>query len=200
MVLDPALKVARRGALAYVGALALTRDTVVDTVEKFAEHGAPVERAVRTRLNEATAAARRRFEQATSRLRRPAKPDTTPTSPADLLVTGRDRLLDALNIPTQRALHELNDQLDILGAAIEELRTQRRLPKPAELPEPLPGYDMQRVDVVIHLRRKPPVCIAEIGDRAREFCQNDHIAPDWKRPMSGPVVNPTNGAGVNSSR
>jgi hypothetical protein len=68
------------------------------------------------------------------------------------------------------------------------------------LPEPLPGYDMQRVDVVIHLRRKPPACIVEIGDSAREFCQNDHIAADWKRPMSGPVVNPTNSAGVNFSR
>jgi len=156
MVLDPALNVARRGALAYVGALALTRDVVIDTVEHLAERGSPVERAARTRLDEAAGAARRRFEQVASRLRRPAKRDAAaPATPVNLLAQGRDRLLDALNIPTQRALHDLNDQLDHLNAAIEDLRAQRRqskpaeLPKAAELPEPLPGYDKMNVDTVV---------------------------------------------------
>jgi poly(hydroxyalkanoate) granule-associated protein len=162
MVLDPALDVARRGALAYVGALALTRDVVVDTVERFAERGSPVERAVRTRLDHAADVARQRFEQATRRLRGSSEPAAeAPTKPADLLAQGRDRLLNALNIPTQRALHDLNDQLDHLSAAIEDLRTQRRQPKapellkPAEapkapeLPEPLPGYDTMNVGTVV---------------------------------------------------
>jgi len=56
------------------------------------------------------------------------------------------------------------------------------------LPEPLPGYDMQRVDVVIHLRRKP---WAEIVDSARESCQKDHIAREPVRRISGPVANLT---------
>lgn len=154
MILDPAINVVRKGALAYVGAVALTSDKVSETVERFAERGTTIERAARERLNQATSGMRKRFEQATGGLRQNLEApieagQEQPTFAGNLLVQGRNRVLNVLNIPTQQALHELNTQIDHLSIAIDDLRGQMRRAKAEALAEPLPGYDKMNVDTVV---------------------------------------------------
>ena len=146
MILDPALNVARRGALAYVGALALTSDLVSEAIEKFAKRGATAQQAVLEQFK-ATA---RRFR------REPSQPENEPAPAAKaehMLAQRRDQLLSALNIPTQNTLHDLNAQVEHLSAAIDDLRAKARRakaePPAATLAEPLPGYDKMNVDTVV---------------------------------------------------
>src|SRR5581483_219231 len=121
MILDPALSVARRGALAYVGAIALTSDFVSTTIEKFAKRGTTAQQA-----------ALEQFKATIRRLRPESapKPEGEQVAKAEqMLAQRRDQLLSALNIPTQSTLHSLNAQVDHLSAAIDELRTQARRAK-----------------------------------------------------------------------
>jgi polyhydroxyalkanoate synthesis regulator phasin len=145
MILDPALSVARRGALAYVGAIALTSDFVSTTIEKFAKRGTTAQQA-----------ALEQFKATIRRLRPESapKPEGEQVAKAEqMLAQRRDQLLSALNIPTQSTLHSLNAQVDHLSAAIDELRTQARRaktePPVAPAAEPLPGYDKMNVDTVV---------------------------------------------------
>ena len=121
MILDPAITIARKSALAYVGVLALTGDMLSATVEQLAMRGEAAARATRTwvpatageveeTVHESVAESADQVEQARS-----------------MLAKGRDRLLDALNIPTHSSMLKLNVEVAQLGAQIEELRgTLRR--------------------------------------------------------------------------
>ena len=152
MILDTATQIVRKGALAYVGAVALAGDTVGKRFDQYAKRGATVEHDARERLGQARSDMRKRFEHATQRLLQNVKApinagEEQAGAVGNMLEQSRDRVLDALNIPNQRTLHELNTQIDHLGAAIDDLRTQMRRAK-AEA-EPLPGYDKMNVDTVL---------------------------------------------------
>ena len=154
MILDPAINVVRKGALAYVGAIALTSDKVGETVEQFTERGTAIERAARERFEHAASGMHKRFEQATAGVRQnfeaPIEAGQEQAAVAgNLLVQGRDRVLHALNIPTQQTLRELNTQVDHLSIAIDDLRGQLRRARAEALAEPLPGYDKMNVDTVV---------------------------------------------------
>jgi hypothetical protein len=151
---DPAINVVRKGTLAYVGAIALTSDLVGAAFQRFAERGAAFERAARERLDQATNGARKQFEQTTrdlwKELRIPVANghEQAPVA-GNLLVQGRERVLNVLNIPTQNKLHELNTQVDHLSIAIDDLRAQMRRVKAGAQAEPLPGYDKMNVETVV---------------------------------------------------
>ena len=149
MALNP-FNLARKGALAYIGALLMTRDELSRTIDTFARRGAQVERAARERLGQTArslrsevrdeiAAGQEQVEQAGS-----------------ALVSGRDRLLDALNIPTYADVLKLNAELDRLAGGISDLRVkQRELARAAAEAaavspnEPLPGYEKLGAEAVI---------------------------------------------------
>jgi len=154
MKLDPAINVVRKGTLAYVGAFALASDLAGEAFHKFAERGAALERVAREQFDDATSGVRKRFGQVAHDLRKNlglsiATEQKRPAISANLLVQGRERVLDVLNIPTQDTLHELNTQVDHLSAAIDELRTKMRRAKAEEPAEPLPGYHKMNVETVV---------------------------------------------------
>ncbi len=142
MILEPALNAARRGTLAYLGALALTTDFVSQTIEKFVKRG-----------NAAQQTALEQFKVAARRLRREPAPAGAPAPSEAILAQRRDQLLNALYIPTQNTLRDLNAQVEHLSAAIDDLRAQAQRAKPeppaTSSAEPLPGYDKMNVDTVV---------------------------------------------------
>src|SRR5687768_5148019 len=52
MILDPAINVAHKSALVYIGAIALTGDRVTQTFNQLAQRGAQVEKSTRERLRQ----------------------------------------------------------------------------------------------------------------------------------------------------
>ena len=154
MVLDPAISIVRKGTLAYVGAIALTSDKVSERLDQFAKRGTAIEHAARERMDHTASDVRKRFEHATQGLRQNVEAPLDAgheqaAAAGNFLVQSRDRVLNALNIPTQQALHDLNAQIDHLGVAIDDLRTQMRRAKAEAPAEPLPGYDKMNVDTVV---------------------------------------------------
>ena len=59
MILDPAINVARKSALVYIGAIALTGDRLTQTYDQLAQRGEQVQNAARERLRQAASEARR---------------------------------------------------------------------------------------------------------------------------------------------
>lgn len=148
MILDPAIDVARKGALAYVGAVALTSDEITKAVRQFTERGTKFEQAAREQLAKVEHAARERLSHATRSLRRPAKEGEDTGEPAaNVLEQGRDRLLATLYLPTHSDFTKLNLEVERIVSAVDELRSQRR--RQARAAEPLPGYEKLNVDAVV---------------------------------------------------
>ncbi|HEX5690858.1 MAG TPA: phasin family protein [Roseiflexaceae bacterium] len=143
MATSPVMNIARKGVLAYVGALALASDQVMNTVDSMTRRGAEVEHLARKRL------------QRTLRWARSEAQDSQEQTQEQFVETrldlarSRDRLLDTLNIPTQTSIAELNSQVARLNEQIDELRgTLRR--RAAQIPsEPIPGYDKLNAEAVV---------------------------------------------------
>ena len=174
MILDPAINVVRKGTLAYVGAIALTSDLAGEAFKKFVARGKAFEHTAREQFDHANGGARKRIEQAALDLRKnlglPVATEPTQLAGRNLLVQGRERVLDVLNIATQDTLHELDAQVDHLSVAIDELRGKMRRPKAEEPAEPLPGYDKMNVETVVSQLAK----FDEAGLRAVRAYEQEH--------------------------
>lgn len=142
-ILDTASTVARKGALAYVGALALSGDVARDTFAQLAERGASAEQTARAELRRLTRMVRRDTSEAV------AEGEEQLSEARSFVAEGRDRVLDMLLLPTQRSLHELNAQVERLSVAIDDLRAKTRRQKAAIPAEPIPGYEKMNVDTVL---------------------------------------------------
>lgn len=138
-VLNTTTTFVRRGALAYVGALALSGDAARDSFAQLAQRGVRAEQAARTQLRKLTG---RVWRTADAPL---ADGQEQLIATRSFLARRRDTVLEALGLPTQDALHELNAQVERLSAAIDDLRVKSRRQKA----EPLPGYDRMNVDTVL---------------------------------------------------
>ena len=94
MILDPAFDLARKSALASVGAVALTGDTLTSTVNRFATRGAQVSKSATNghldvaKLQDQVLPV---SEEQRAKLR-------------NIFEQGRDRLIGALNLPTQTSV------------------------------------------------------------------------------------------------
>ncbi len=137
MILDPAMNIARKGVLAYIGAIALTGDQVAQTLDRLAKRGEQASKGVRSQLRGTLRTVREELVEGQEQV-----------TDAQLdLTSRRDQLLETLNIPSQTAVLELNAQVARLAAQIDELRgTLRRREAPAE---PLPGYDKLTADAIV---------------------------------------------------
>ena len=144
MILDPALSLARKSALASVGAVALTGDTLTSTVNRLATRGAEVSKsATNGHVNGA-----QHLEQVA-----PASEEQL-AKLRSIFEQARDRLISALNLPTQTSVEELKTEVARLSAQIDQLRAAARRQARAtnEAPtEPLPGYDKLNVERVVEL-------------------------------------------------
>lgn len=152
MILDPALSLARKSALASVGAVALTGDTVAETFERLAARGEKAERAVRVRLRLATADVRADIAENQEQVVAESKERLAGVR--GMVEGGLGRLADMLNLPTQRAVLKLNDEVARLSTQIDQIRAQtRRQARAVELAqgavEPLPGYDKLNAEHVV---------------------------------------------------
>jgi len=144
MILDPALNLARKSALASVGAVALTGDTLAGTFERLAARGARVERAAREKLR--TTAADARADVAERKEQIVAENKDRIAEARGVFEQMRDRLIDILHLPTQTAVEQLNGEVARLSAQIDKLRAAaRRQPRAAAqapaVSEPTPGYE-----------------------------------------------------------
>ena len=172
MALDPR-NIARKGALAYVGALALTGDQVTKTVDQLATRGAKIEHDAREQFAKVEHDARERYAKVEQSTRaRLAKITRTfrveAAEPAEAVAEvmvepaehaagafekGRDRLLEVLSLPTHEDIVKLNQEVDRLSAEIDQLRKQTRRPKVALAASngapPLPGYEKLNVEAVV---------------------------------------------------
>jgi polyhydroxyalkanoate synthesis regulator phasin len=139
MILDPALNIARKGVLAYVGAVALTGDQVMETLNRLARRGEQATHGVRSQVRQTLRTVREEVVEGQEQL-------------ADVrldITSRRDQLLETLNIPTQTSVLELNAQIARLAAQLDELRATLRR-REAQVPaEPLPGYDKLNADAII---------------------------------------------------
>lgn len=153
MILDPAVNLARKSALASVGAVALTGDTLAGTFDRLAERGARVERAARTRLQATTADMRAGATESGEQITAENKDRTTKARAA--LQQARDRLIDTLHLPTQSSVEQLNGELERLSTQIDKLRAARRQAKASAeakaAGEPTPGYDKLNVEHAVEL-------------------------------------------------
>jgi poly(hydroxyalkanoate) granule-associated protein len=158
MALNP-MDMARRGALAYVGAIALTSDQVAKMFAQFTARGGQVEKIARQRFASVEQAARKQVNQAI----RPFRAEVEDTmvereiqlnSAANTLENGRDRLLTALNLPTHADVLALNAQLEQLNSDLDGLHRQTRRQR-AELASvtngaaPMPGYEKLNAEAVV---------------------------------------------------
>ena len=170
MALNPR-NIARRGALAYVGAIALTGDQVTKTVDQLATRGAKIEHGAREQFAKIEHDARARYakiEQSTrARLAKvtgavhdeAAETVEAVAEPAEHVASafekGRDRLLEVLSLPTHADIVKLNQEIDRLSGEIDQLRKQARrakatvaAPIPSDGAPPLPGYEKLNVEAV----------------------------------------------------
>jgi poly(hydroxyalkanoate) granule-associated protein len=158
MARDP-ITIARKGALAYIGALALTGDQVAKTFGQLVERGKKVDQAARSRFAGVEKAARKQIDQATRTLRGGARENLADgraqvAEAGSALASGRDRLLDALNLPTHDDILKLNFEVERLSGAIDELRKKSRRQKAevaalANGAAPLPGYEKLNAEAVV---------------------------------------------------
>lgn len=170
MALNPG-NIARKGALAYVGAIALTGDQVTKSVDQLATRGAKIEHDARERFAKIEHGARERFAKIEKSTRAQfakvtgtsheevVEPVEAPVAPAEHAASafekGRDRLLEVLSLPTHEDIVKLNQEIDRLSAEIDQLRKQSRRAKAAVVAPaidgapPLPGYEKLNVESVV---------------------------------------------------
>jgi len=154
MILDPALNLARKSALASIGAVALTSDTLTDTIDRLAARGAKVERAARARLRTASADVHADIAENQEQLVVESKERIAGVR--SIFDQGLDQLATLLNLPTQSTVEQLNGEVARLSAQIDQIRAQaRRQARVVEVAqgaiEPLPGYDKLNAEHVIDL-------------------------------------------------
>lgn len=139
MILDPAMNIARKGVLAYIGAVAMTGDQAMQTLDRLAKRGEQASEGVRAQVRRTLRTVREELEE---------EQEQFVDARLDIM-NRRDQLLETLNIPTQTLVQELNAQVARLAAQIDELRgTLRR--REVQLPvEPLPGYEKLNADAII---------------------------------------------------
>jgi poly(hydroxyalkanoate) granule-associated protein len=140
--------IARRGALAYVGALAMTGDQVAKTFGQLVERGTQVERAARHQAGQA----RRRLRGEVKDTVEEGQEQVAEVSSA--LAKGRDRLLSTLNLPTHNDVLLLNVQVERLSGELDTLRKAARRQKAdavavANGTTPLPGYEKLNAESVV---------------------------------------------------
>ena len=144
MILDPTLNLARKSTLASVGVVALIGDKLANTFDRFATRGEQLQ-----------AAAKHGYVDIIKR------PEQTATLNKQRLTQlrgtfqqGRDRLIAALNLPTQSSIEQLNTEVARLSAQIDQIRAaarnQTRAANEAQA-IPLPGYDKLNAERVIEL-------------------------------------------------
>lgn len=157
MIIDTVKTTARKGALAYVGAWALASDYALETVESLAQRGEKAEQAARQQLRESLRAVRGEAragiaegEQQLDAARDEAQRVTNRIS---------DRVVDALNIPRQDDIKELDSQVARLTVQIDQLRANLRRNE-ATLAEPMLGYEKLTADEVI--ARLPDLDITQL--------------------------------------
>ena len=146
MILDPAFDLARKSALASVGAVALTGDTLSNAVDRFAARGAQLQTTATNGKVDVVKHPEQVLpvsEKQLAKLR-------------SLFEQVRDRLLDMLNLPTQSSVEQLNAEVARLSAQIDQLRAaaRRQAKAAAEAPavsEPTPGYDKLNVEHAVEL-------------------------------------------------
>lgn len=132
-------QIARKGALAYVGALALTGDAARESFERLAKRGTEARQRAQGELKRAARTLRREAKEVA------AEGQEQIAETRSLLVQGRDRLFDTLKLPTQETFQELRGQVERLSAALDDLRVKSR----RQLAEPIPGYEKMNVDTVL---------------------------------------------------
>ena len=159
MALNPG-NIARKGALAYVGAIALTGDQVTKSVDQLATRGAKIEHDARERFAKIEKSTRAQFAKVTGTSHEEVvEPVEAPVAPAEHAASafekGRDRLLEVLSLPTHEDIVKLNQEIDRLSAEIDQLRKQSRRAKAAVVAPaidgapPLPGYEKLNVESVV---------------------------------------------------
>jgi polyhydroxyalkanoate synthesis regulator phasin len=144
MILDPALNLARKSALASIGAVALTGDKLTSTVDRFAARGAQLRT---TAMNGRVDLTKRQEQVAPASQERLAKL-------RGIFEQGRDRLIAALNLPTQSSIEQLNTEVARLSAQIDQIRAAaRRQARTADEAQasPLPGYEKLNAERVVEL-------------------------------------------------
>jgi poly(hydroxyalkanoate) granule-associated protein len=151
---NPAIEVARKGALAYVGAIAMTGDTIRQSFDRLAERGARVEKAARAKLRATTADVRADVTESKEQI--VAENKERIAEARSIFEDARDRLIDVLHLPTQTSVEHLNSEVAHLSAEIDKLRAaaRRQAKATAEAPaasEPTPGYDKLNVEHAVEL-------------------------------------------------
>jgi polyhydroxyalkanoate synthesis regulator phasin len=144
MILDPAFDLARKSALASVGAVALTGDTLTSAVDRFATRGAQVSKSATNGLLDIAKLQEQVVPASENQL----------VKLRSIFEQGRDRLIDALNLPTQSSVEQLKTEVARLSAQIDQIRAAaRRQAKATDEThaEPLPGYDKLNVERVVDL-------------------------------------------------
>src|SRR5512138_3114706 len=96
---NPAFEVARKGALAYVGAIAMTGDTLRQSFDRLAERGARIEKAARAKLQATAEDVRADVEEGKEQMLEENKDRIAEAR--GVFEQARDRLIDVLHLPTQ---------------------------------------------------------------------------------------------------
>lgn len=133
MVLDPAFHLARQSALASIGAVVLTRDELTRLFDRLATRGEQIEQSTRQRFRKSIRSARHHITEGEDQLK----------SAQTTMISGRDRLFDALQIPTSESIEELQVQVARLMVEIENLA------RPQQKALPVPNYDKLNAESVI---------------------------------------------------
>jgi poly(hydroxyalkanoate) granule-associated protein len=151
---NPAIEVARKGALAYVGAIAMTGDTIRHSFDRLAKRGARVEKAARAKLQPTAEGVRADVEGGKEKIVEESKERIAEAR--GVFEQARDRLIDMLHLPTQTSVELLNGEVAHLSAEIDKLRaaTRRQAKAVQEAQgavEPTPGYDKLNVEHAVEL-------------------------------------------------
>ena len=144
MYRNPAMNIVRKGALAYVGAIAMAGDRLTQTIDHLSTRGAQLEQDARKRLRMATETIREEVAENQGQLLAEGKEQLAEARGA--LQKGRDRLMEVLSIPTQSSVDQLSTEVVRLSIQIDGLRRQTQA-----VEEPLPGYDQLNAESVINL-------------------------------------------------
>ncbi len=144
MIFDPALNLARKSALASVGAVALTGDKLTSTVDRFAARGAQLRT---TATNGHPDVVKHPEQMLPMNEKQLAKLWS-------MFEQSRDRLFAALNLPTQSSVEQLSTEVARLSAQIDQIRAAARRQSRAAAEAqagPLPGYDKLNAERVVDL-------------------------------------------------
>ena len=102
----------RRLMLASIGAVAITRDEIENTITKLVERGELAQKEGETLQSEMSLRMRQARSEAT----------TTSQDISRQVETGIEQFLNRLNIPSKRDIDDLSTKIAQLNARVEELR------------------------------------------------------------------------------